>query len=99
MSKKDYRELDRPIDWAKAPTPTPKKLTAYEELKAWCEKHLEPREYIILPETKSYGLSIVLEDEYEIGFYSDGRFLNIWGVDDDTIEHAKECEAYERAKR
>lgn len=73
--------------------------SAYEELKAWCEKHLEPREYKILPETKSYGLSIVLEDEYEIGFYSDGRFLNIWGVDNDTLEHAQECEAYESAKR
>ena len=73
--------------------------TAYEELKAWCEKHLTPRDYKILPETKSYGLSIVLEDEYEIGFYSDGRFLNIWGVDDDTLEHAQECEAYESAKR
>lgn len=73
--------------------------TAFEELKAWCEKHLEPREYVILPETKSYGLSILLESEYEIGFYADGRFLNIWAADDDTYEHFQECEAYERAKR
>ena len=71
--------------------------TAYEELKAWCEKHLAPREYKILPKTKSYGFSIILEDEYEIGFYSDGRFLNIWSVDGDTYRHVQESKELESA--
>lgn len=38
MSKKDYRDLDRPIEGAKAPS-TPKKLTAYEALQEWADKY------------------------------------------------------------
>lgn len=29
-------------------------MNAYEELKAWCEKHLKPYEYKAVPESKNY---------------------------------------------
>lgn len=66
MSKKDYRELDRAIISCTPPPPTPKKLTAYEELKAWCEKHLAPDEYMA---SNSRIISINSTDFY---FDSDG---------------------------
>lgn len=40
--------------------------TAYEELKAWCEKHLDADEYRVVPESRSFCASI---------------YLDIWGND------------------
>lgn len=47
-------------------------MTAYEELKAWCEKHLEPEEYEIMD-----GIKISLKD-FEIEEFCFHRKVNIF---------------------
>lgn len=36
-----------------------KLMTAYEELKAWCEKHLEPEDYKDVPETGGFSTAYI----------------------------------------
>ena len=36
-------------------------MTAYEELKAWCEKHLEVDDYKAIPESENYCATIYFE--------------------------------------
>lgn len=107
MSKKDYRELDRPIDWAKAPTPTPKKLTAYEGLKEWCEKNLLPDEYRDVPAVDRYYHCIYMHACFSlnanedtvgfISFYDTGSVANIATVTQANMNaHIK---AYEEQSR
>ena len=36
-------------------------MNAYEELKAWCEKHLKPDEYRVVPESANYCASIYFD--------------------------------------
>lgn len=75
-------------------------MTAYEELKAWCEKHLSPNDYRIVPESKHYFASIYLAenvtDENDRGiviFNSEGTVTGIGAVDyDDMCEHIDEYE-------
>lgn len=56
----------------------PKKATAYEELKAWCEKHLEKSDYTITPANDNYLQAIyfsslfVGDDVGAICFEDDG---------------------------
>jgi hypothetical protein len=38
-------------------------MNAFEELKAWCEKHLKADEYKIVPESKSYRATIYFEPD------------------------------------
>lgn len=105
MSKKDYRDLDRPIEWANAPTP-PKKLTAYEELKVWCEKHLAPEDYKIVPESRSYCATIYFaEFDYtdEVGmicFAPNGSVVNAGAMSaDEMIEHIEDYERIEEGQK
>ena len=81
--------------------PPPK--SAYEELKAWCEKHLAPKDYKIVPESRSYCATIYFAEfdyTYTVGmicFSPSGSVVNV-GVtsEDEMIEH---IEDYERANR
>lgn len=36
-------------------------MTAFEELKAWCEKHMAPNDYTIVPESQNFGRIIYFE--------------------------------------
>lgn len=38
-------------------------MTAFEELKAWCEKHLKPYEYRAVPESRNYCPTIYFDHE------------------------------------
>ena len=38
-------------------------MSAYEELKAWCEKHLKPYEYKVVPESNNYCPTIYFDPE------------------------------------
>jgi hypothetical protein len=71
-------------------------MTAYEELKAWCEKHLPPMEYHIVPESNCYNATIYFGD----GAYSYFTFDSTGGYlatgdanDDDLIDHIHDYEA------
>ena len=76
--------------------------TAYEELKAWCEKHLKTDEYKIVPESRSYCTTIYFgEFDYTdtigmICFTPSGSVANAGAMStDEMIEH---IEDYERAE-
>ena len=68
-------------------------MTAYEELKAWCEKHLTSDNYTIVPESTSYNTTIYFIDcgTGFIGFDRDGDVCEMGMVDDeDMVEHINE---------
>lgn len=78
-------------------------MTAYEELKAWCEKYLAPDEYQAVPESESYYATIYLEpiindnnipclvfDENGIFQHSDVC------ANDEMVEHIQDYEANSR---
>lgn len=101
MSKKDYRELDRAIIDCTPPPPTPKKLTAYEELKAWCEKHLEPEEFKDVPYTEDFFHCIYLQVEDDsvgfVGFFGNGSVAALGSVPQEDMEtHIAEYEEQSR---
>ena len=77
-------------------------MSAYEELKAWCEKYLAPEDYKIIPESRSYHTTIYFgEFDYtdtigRICFAPDGSVANAGAMStDEMIEH---IEDYERAE-
>ena len=74
MSRKDYRDLDRVIvEGANAPS-SPKAPTAYEELKAWCEKYNIPCEF--WASEYSSDLCACFCDDLLV-FDKNGKFLTI----------------------
>ena len=70
-------------------------MTAYEELKAWCEKHLEPEEYKVVPETDSYCATIYFDNhgtQSYLCFFSSGGYSGAGEVyDDEMEEHLEEA--------
>ena len=63
-------------------------MTAYEELKAWCEKHLPKDAYKIVPESTSFAQSIYFI-ENSIGFVcfnGDGSVCDCGGCDEEGME-------------
>lgn len=73
-------------------------MTAYEELKAWCEKHLNADDYKAVPESRTYAATIYLTDcgVGSISFNRDGSVCGIGTLDeDDMIEHINEVEREE----
>ena len=76
--------------------------TAYEELKAWCEKHLSPDNYKIVPESRSYCATIYFsefDDTDAIGmicFTPDGSVANVGAMgEDEMMEHIEDYERIE----
>lgn len=69
--------------------------TAYEELKAWCEKHLGDKYRIeIIPEAANYytTMYIIKKDEeiFYAAFDTEGYFIGIGGATwDEFQEHVK----------
>lgn len=76
-------------------------MSAYEELKAWCEKHLTPDDYKIIPESRSYDTTIYFTDcgVGFIGFDRNGEVGKLGGLDDDDdmFEHINEVEREEKS--
>lgn len=70
-------------------------MTAYEELKAWCEKHLGDKYRIeIIPETTDYytTMYIIKKDEeiFYAAFDTEGYFTGMGGATwDEFQEHVK----------
>lgn len=54
-------------------------MTAYEELKAWCEKHLEPDEWKDVPATETFFHCIYMSVEDDsvgfVGFFGNGSVV------------------------
>lgn len=77
-------------------------MTAYEELKAWCEKHLDPESYKAVPESPSYCATIYFinnEISY-ICFDSNGAVFYLDTLDeDDMIEHIQDYERTQEAPK
>lgn len=70
-------------------------MTAFEELKTWCEKHLTPDDYKIVPESRSYATTIYFTDT-GVGFICfdrDGDRCGLGALDEsDMFEHIEEYE-------
>ena len=70
--------------------------TAYEELKAWCEKHLQPQEFTALEESFSFLPTIYINcDGYMtyLCFAQDGSYAGSGEAsDDDLSAHAYELD-------
>ena len=95
MSKKDYRELDRPIESARISTP---KKTAFKTLKDYCKHNLEPDEYKIVPETSSYLATIYFITDGVVTYHcfdSEGNFSGAGSLDfsEDMNEHIEQAES------
>ena len=63
-------------------------MTAYEELKAWCEKHLGAGDYKVVPESTSFAQSIYFTNN-SIGFVcfnNDGSVCDCGGCDEEGME-------------
>ena len=74
-------------------------MSAYEELKAWCEKHLEADAYRIIEKTSSYLTTIYFIDKQcneasgMIYFFGSGEVAGISNyTEDDMIEHIEDYE-------
>ena len=79
-------------------------MSAYEELKAWCEKHLETDEYRIVEKTSLYFATIYLIDQQVsetsgmIYFFGNGEVAGISNyTEDEMIEHINEVECKEKS--
>lgn len=77
-------------------------MTAFEELKAWCEKHLTPDDYQIVPESPSYSATIYFkeflcpDDVGMICFFPNGSVANVGTMcGDDMVDHIEEYERTE----
>lgn len=84
-----------------------KPLTAYEELKAWCEKHLETEDYKDVPATETFYHCIYISaclsfnaDDNRIGFigfFGNGSVANMGTVTRyEMNDHIKDYEAESR---
>ena len=70
-------------------------LTAFEELKTWCEKHLEVMDYKVVPESPSYLATIYFMENgvTYICFDSTGAVSGMGTLDDDEwVEHIRDYE-------
>ena len=74
-------------------------MTAYEELKAWCEKHLTSEQFTIVPETESFLTTIYFNSRNDMGvadyicFYKDGDYGGAGAIPySSKIEHIDEYE-------
>ena len=80
-------------------------LTAYEELKAWCEKHLDADDYKIVPKSRSFCTTIYFAEYADTGlgmvcFAPDGSVVSVGAVDeDDMMEHIEDYERTEEAPK
>ena len=81
-------------------------LTAYEELKAWCAKHLDADDYKIVPESRSYSTTIYfgeLDCTDIVGmvcFSPKGSVVNAGAIGaDEMIEHIEDYERIEEAPK
>lgn len=58
--------------------------SAYEELKAWCEKHLEPEDFKDVPETGGFFHCIYLSVEDDsigfVAFFKNGSVVGLGSV-------------------
>lgn len=76
--------------------------TAYEELKAWCEKHLAPDLYKIVPESSSFCATIYFAEYPDTGvgmicFSPSGSVAGLGTLDeDDMMVHIDEVEREEK---
>lgn len=77
-------------------------MTAYEELKAWCEKHLSPELYKIVPESNFFCTTIYFAEYTDTGvgmvcFSPSGSVAGLGALDeDDMLEHIEDYERMER---
>jgi hypothetical protein len=73
-------------------------MTAFEELKAWCEKHLAPDLYKVVPESPSFCATIYFAEYTDTGvgmvcFSPSGSVAGLGALDeDDMYEHINEVE-------
>lgn len=80
-------------------------MTAYEELKAWCEKHLNTDYYKIVPESRSFCTTIYFAEFADTGlgmvcFSPDGSVVGLGAIDeDDMMEHIEDYERTEEAPK
>jgi len=80
-------------------------MTAYEELKAWCEKHLNTDCYKVVPESRSYLATIYFAEFADTGlgmvcFAPDGSVAGLGAIDeDDMMEHIEDYERTEKAPK
>lgn len=80
-------------------------MTAYEELKAWCEKHLDTNDYKIVPESRSFCTTIYFAEYADTGlgmvcFAPDGSVAGLGAIDeDDMMEHIEDYERTEEAPK
>jgi hypothetical protein len=76
-------------------------LTAYEELKAWCEKHLDADDYKVVPESPSFAQAIYFT-ENGVGFVcfnGDGSVCGCGECGQDGMEeHLFDLATYEENK-
>lgn len=76
-------------------------MTAFEEMKAWCEKHMAPNEYKVVPESRSYFTTVYLTDNgiCYLSFDHDGMYCGMGSVDeDDMYKHINEVEREKESK-
>ena len=76
-------------------------MTAYEELKAWCEKHLEPEDYKDVHSTEDFFHCIYLKVEDDsigfVGFFGNGSVAALGSVSQANMEtHIEEYEEESR---
>lgn len=79
-------------------------MTAFEELKAWCEKHLGADDYKAVPESENYYATIYLEPLTNgdntpcLVFDDDGAFQHSdTCTNDEMVEHIQDYEQQDRA--
>lgn len=70
-------------------------MNAFEELKAWCAKHLGADDYKVVPESRSYSATIYFTD-CGVGFICFDRDGDVCGMgtldESDMFEHIDEYE-------
>ena len=72
--------------------------TAFEELKAWCEKYLTPDLYKVVPESPSFCATIYFAEYTDTGvgmicFPPSGSVAGLGALDeDDMMEHIEDYE-------
>ena len=72
-------------------------MTAYEELKAWCEKHLEPENHYVVEESPSYNQTIYINADNDealyVAFGKEGAVISTGTVTmDEIVEHIRDVE-------
>jgi hypothetical protein len=61
-------------------------MTAFEELKAWCEKHLDADDYKVVPESENYYATIYFEP-----LINDNNIPCFVFNDEGTFQHSDVC--------